>query len=189
MVELVQKAKSLLGLRSNAPVIRGLEAVLAGDGSFVTRGMISTGARELNDQTDTDAFRPEQIKSATGNRGTFDPADPNIMFARATAPSSRRARFSIILGNSVSSPRSPARMPPAHTRNTTMSRRSFGMADTIPFSGTTWPRASNTSATQQWPHVSSPRRNRTWPPSGSDTSTHSLDPSTESALPPTKSAR
>ncbi len=28
------------------------------------------------------AFRPEQIKSATGNRGTFDPADPNIMFSR-----------------------------------------------------------------------------------------------------------
>ena len=25
------------------------------------------------------AFRPEQIKSATGNRGTFDPADPNIL--------------------------------------------------------------------------------------------------------------
>src|SRR5690606_5416381 len=25
------------------------------------------------------AFRPEQIKSATGNRGTFDPNDPNIL--------------------------------------------------------------------------------------------------------------
>lgn len=27
------------------------------------------------------AFRPEQIKSATGNRGTFDPADPRIDYA------------------------------------------------------------------------------------------------------------
>ncbi|MBK9497115.1 MAG: hypothetical protein IPO08_21890, partial [Xanthomonadales bacterium] len=25
------------------------------------------------------AFNPEQIKSATGNRGTFDPNDPNIL--------------------------------------------------------------------------------------------------------------
>ncbi len=29
------------------------------------------------------AFRPEQIKSATGNRGTFDPADPRITFSFA----------------------------------------------------------------------------------------------------------
>lgn len=28
------------------------------------------------------AFDPEQIKSATGNRGTYDPQDPNIAFAR-----------------------------------------------------------------------------------------------------------
>ncbi|MGE3927222.1 MAG: LPD38 domain-containing protein [Lautropia sp.] len=31
------------------------------------------------------AFRPEQIKSATGNRGTFDPSDPDIRFMRAKA--------------------------------------------------------------------------------------------------------
>ena len=30
-------------------------------------------------------FRPEQIKSATGNRGTFDPADPSILRQRAEA--------------------------------------------------------------------------------------------------------
>jgi ADP-Ribosyltransferase in polyvalent proteins len=29
------------------------------------------------------SFRPEQIKSATGNRGTYDPADPNILNQRA----------------------------------------------------------------------------------------------------------
>lgn len=30
------------------------------------------------------AFRPEQIKSAIGNRGTFDPESPDIMFSRST---------------------------------------------------------------------------------------------------------
>ena len=32
------------------------------------------------------AFKPTQIKSATGNRGTFDPNDPNILFARSGDP-------------------------------------------------------------------------------------------------------
>lgn len=36
------------------------------------------------------AFRPEQIKSATGNRGTFDPNDPNILHQDAKDP---RASF------------------------------------------------------------------------------------------------
>jgi len=31
---------------------------------------------------DVVAFRPEQIKSATGNRGTFDPANADIRFSR-----------------------------------------------------------------------------------------------------------
>lgn len=31
------------------------------------------------------AFRPEQIKSAIGNRGTFDPANPNILFSQPAA--------------------------------------------------------------------------------------------------------
>jgi len=35
------------------------------------------------------AFRPEQIKSAYGNRGTFDPADPDIRFR--TSASARRS--------------------------------------------------------------------------------------------------
>ena len=30
------------------------------------------------------AFRPEQIKSATGNNGNFDPKDPDIRFSRPT---------------------------------------------------------------------------------------------------------
>lgn len=32
------------------------------------------------------AFRPEQIKSATGNRGTFDPNDPNILHQSGITP-------------------------------------------------------------------------------------------------------
>jgi len=37
------------------------------------------------------AFRPEQVKSATGNRGTFDPADPDISRLQSgTVPASNR---------------------------------------------------------------------------------------------------
>ena len=35
------------------------------------------------------AFRPEQIKSAIGNRGTFDPNDPSILASRATKDTGR----------------------------------------------------------------------------------------------------
>ncbi len=33
------------------------------------------------------AYSPEQIKSATGNNGNFDPANPDIRFSRSAAPS------------------------------------------------------------------------------------------------------
>lgn len=36
------------------------------------------------------AFNPNQIKSATGNRGTFDPSDPNIMYSRRTPADAER---------------------------------------------------------------------------------------------------
>jgi len=36
--------------------------------------------------TQINAFSPTQIKSAIGNRGTFDPENPNILFSRATIP-------------------------------------------------------------------------------------------------------
>ena len=36
-----------------------------------------------NDGEEIVAFRPEQIKSAVGNRGTFSPTDPDIRFSRA----------------------------------------------------------------------------------------------------------
>jgi hypothetical protein len=39
------------------------------------------------------AFRPEQIKSATGNRGTFDPADPRIQYQRPEPTKVERGRI------------------------------------------------------------------------------------------------
>ncbi|MDP3139802.1 MAG: PLxRFG domain-containing protein [Burkholderiaceae bacterium] len=42
---------------------------------------------ELDKQRVFIAFEPEQIKSATGNSGAFDPADPDIRFSRGTSPS------------------------------------------------------------------------------------------------------
>lgn len=41
------------------------------------------------------AFRPEQIKSAIGNRGTFDPENPNILFSRRGPIDSTLSRFGI----------------------------------------------------------------------------------------------
>lgn len=40
------------------------------------------------------AFRPEQIKSAIGNRGTFDPGNPDIMFSRSTIAGATTRQYS-----------------------------------------------------------------------------------------------
>ena len=73
-----------------------LDALDEGFDGIIVRDMAAT----FNGQPETVviASRPEQIKSATGNRGTYDPSDPNILhqFAgpqaapRSTAP---RASF------------------------------------------------------------------------------------------------
>jgi N12 class adenine-specific DNA methylase len=47
-------------------------------------GAIHVGNGESMDAVEYRAFRPEQIKSAIGNRGTFDPASPDIMYSRAS---------------------------------------------------------------------------------------------------------
>lgn len=44
--------------------------------------VMSDVVRGKMDNTTFVAFRPTQIKSATGNRGTFDPANPNILYSR-----------------------------------------------------------------------------------------------------------
>jgi len=58
--EMVQKAKGLVGMRSNAPVLRGLEAVLSGDGERQSQRMLSEGkvfediADPVNDDVETE---------------------------------------------------------------------------------------------------------------------------------------
>lgn len=48
------------------------------DGAIITE---PEGDHALGDETVYIAFNPEQIKSATENRGTFDPKDPDIRFS------------------------------------------------------------------------------------------------------------
>lgn len=54
------------------------QAIEAGHDSRLTEN--NTGLQEWT------VFKPEQIKSATGNRGTFDPNDPNILNQNQRAP-------------------------------------------------------------------------------------------------------
>jgi hypothetical protein len=54
------------------------------DGVIVTRVLDhGVGATSGKPSTTYVAFNPTQIKSATGNRGTFDPSDPNILNQQA----------------------------------------------------------------------------------------------------------
>lgn len=48
------------------------------------------------------AFDPTQIKSATGNRGTFDPTDPNITHFAGRSPIARQSTPIQALGNRLS---------------------------------------------------------------------------------------
>ena len=50
------------------------------DGRIVT---FKPDAPWADEDTEYVVFRPSQIKSATGNRGTYDPTDPNILFSKA----------------------------------------------------------------------------------------------------------
>lgn len=43
MVEMIEKAKGVVGMHSDAPVLRALDAVLSGDGSRQSKGMLSKG--------------------------------------------------------------------------------------------------------------------------------------------------
>ena len=54
-------------------------------------GVKANGFGNLGSDTNTIwvAFFPEQIKSATGNRGTFDPANPDITMSLAVNPANR----------------------------------------------------------------------------------------------------
>lgn len=54
------------------------------DGVIVRGGQERLGSFDVETPSNFVAFRPEQIKSATGNRGTFDPGDPDIRFNLAS---------------------------------------------------------------------------------------------------------
>ena len=58
------------------------------------------------------AFRPNQIKSATGNNGDFDPARPGILFSRTTA-----ATDAALAGAPATPVRGPSFLNAARTRN------------------------------------------------------------------------
>ena len=62
-------------------------------------GVIIRNVNESDDFLDFDggidvfvAFQPTQIKSATGNRGTFDPANPDIRYSRGDVPDPSTAK-------------------------------------------------------------------------------------------------
>lgn len=78
-------------------------AIDAGHDGVIARNIIDEGRHGQGygwDETTYVVFKPEQIKSATGNRGTFDPADPDIRM-------SERRR--------TATPDSSATQPPAAT--------------------------------------------------------------------------
>lgn len=59
--EMVQKAKGLVGMRSNAPVLRGLEAVLNSDGQRQSKKMLSEG-KVFEDATDPDVRASNRVQ-------------------------------------------------------------------------------------------------------------------------------
>lgn len=63
--------RELVGQNLDGEKIKALAKANGHDGVVQVRPNGQTG--------DVVAYRPEQIKSATGNRGTFDPADPKIL--------------------------------------------------------------------------------------------------------------
>ena len=80
-----------------------LESRVDGDGGAQVRAAREAGhdgvivKREAGDEWDgmlVIAFRPEQIKSAIGNRGTFDPGNPDIRFSRSTIAGATTRQYS-----------------------------------------------------------------------------------------------
>ncbi|MCL2872588.1 MAG: hypothetical protein FWF41_06390 [Betaproteobacteria bacterium] len=59
------------------------DQILLRDVSGLTELLRNNGFDGVINGAEYVAFRPEQIKSATGNRGSFDPNDPNILHQRA----------------------------------------------------------------------------------------------------------
>ena len=89
--------RELLGLADEASASEVRDSLLAAgyDGVIYERfSPYGNGYREYV------AFRPEQIKSAVGNNGDFDPSNPDIRFSRSGAAGSA-GRAALDLGRSV----------------------------------------------------------------------------------------
>jgi len=77
-----------VGLERNGKLTPA-EARRAGHDAYVIRGMEGGDTWIV--------FRPEQIKSATGNRGTFDPTNPDIRLSRAAPAQDAATRAEAII--------------------------------------------------------------------------------------------
>jgi hypothetical protein len=69
--ELVQKARGMLGLKSDAPVLKALDSIIAGDGSFKSKAMIAReakGAESVKEESEAifrrgrDSVSPESVE-------------------------------------------------------------------------------------------------------------------------------
>jgi hypothetical protein len=65
-------------------------------------GIVAKGFSNIGDENNTIfvAFEPNQIKSSTNNKGTFDPSDPNILLSRGSPWYSQMTRqIESLMGN------------------------------------------------------------------------------------------
>lgn len=79
-----------------------------------------------DNQTETPEFNPEQIKSATDNRGTFDPLNPDIRFQAGQGPRLNKSRFiagrARIAANAEMNERTPGAIAASRELNTWRTR-------------------------------------------------------------------
>lgn len=61
LIELIQKAKSIFGLQSDAPILRGLKSVLDGDGTIISKSMLASGTEFFGDIDDAIDGLPDKI--------------------------------------------------------------------------------------------------------------------------------
>ena len=73
--ELVAKVRSLLGLPSDAAVLKGLRAVIAGDGTFVSKSMISAVGSDVRDETERTIARRARSAVLQFMAGAVKPTD------------------------------------------------------------------------------------------------------------------
>ena len=78
----IERIRSFPG-RVEELIAQGYDGMIWAQKDNIMRGASGWG----NDLPQIVAFKPTQIKSATGNSGQFDPTNPDIRFSRSAAPS------------------------------------------------------------------------------------------------------